>query len=168
MRQRGKKSAAALAVVPLASKHKLPEPPSDLPESGAALWKRIVSELPPDRFRFADLPLLEGYVRAVLLTDQAQEQLDAEGLIVETRLGPRAHPMLAVLDSATKRAAMLGTKLRLHPSSRMRPESASLQKTNGPRPWEFGADPEGAKFFQDDDPGARFFRGSSLADKFGF
>lgn len=136
MGTRGKKSAAALAVKPIARASKHVEPPGDLPEAGAALWRQIVQELPPEHFRFGDLPLLENFCRAVLLADEAQTQIDADGLVVDTRLGPKPNPALAIRDQAVKQQAALAAKLRLCVSSRVRAEDASLRKLDGPRPWD--------------------------------
>lgn len=146
MKQRGRKSAAALAVKPVTRAKKHVAPPEGMPEAGASLWRAIVEELPPEHFRFGDLPLLENYVRAVLLADEAQTQIDADGLVVGTRLGPKPNPALAIRDQAVKQQAALAAKLRLCVSSRVRAEDASLRKLDGPRPWDTG------------DPDEEFFR----------
>src|SRR5689334_824896 len=62
-RKPGRKSAAALSVVPF-EPAKRPDPPDNLGEAGTRLWHAAVSAYPAGHFDGA-LPLLEAYARTV-------------------------------------------------------------------------------------------------------
>ena len=141
-----RKSLAALSVVtPLARKR--PPPPAGLGESGNALWTDICKGFSHDHFSAADLPLLENYVRCVLLVSVCNEYL-SDGILTNDG---KAHPALAIRDAQLRNMASLATKLRLPVSSRIRSESKATRPGGLARPWE--TDPSNAKYFNDMFPG---------------
>lgn len=113
------------------------KPPTGLPAAARVLWQAIMRSTPEDQWRPGDLPLLAAFCRTTLLFDEAtthleHEQVDAVGKI---------SPWLRVATDHGKTLALLASKLRLAPSSRIRAESHSLQqRPTGPRPWERPSD----------------------------
>ena len=110
--------------------------PDDLPEPAAALWREIMQTTPEAQWRPGDVPLLATYTRTALLATEAAQRLEADGQLVDGRPSPWAR----LLAEHGKTLAALAGKLRLCPSSRTRPDAATLRHTPaGPRPWD---DPE--------------------------
>lgn len=133
MSTRGRQSASSLTVVKFAPLRKPPEPPAGLGAAAAELWTSIVRSLPADFFRPADLPLLEAYCVAADRKRQIDGHVSRDGLILDAL----PHPGLRMSRDEAGIMATLAVKLRLCPSSRTRPESASLRETHaGPRPWD--------------------------------
>ena len=132
-----RKSAAALSTVTTLTK-KRPAPPAELPESSAALWTSICNGLPADAFAPGDLPLLSAYCLAAHQKAGADVIAARDGLLI----GDKANPAIKLSMQLAGVMAALAGKLRLCPSSRTRPESASLKKsfTGSVRPWETSPD----------------------------
>lgn len=128
-----RQSAAAMSVVKLEQQR--PKAPPGLPEHGAALWNDICASYPPGHFAAGDLPLLDNYIRCVLILDKCNESLGEDGIFSPD--GMKAHPAIDIRDKQLKAMASLATKLRLPVSSRIRPDSASTRPTlSGPKPWQ--------------------------------
>ena len=98
MGSRGRKSAAALAVVPAvapASRYAAPEvvePPRALGEPGAALWQRVVAE-----YELSDVGSIEQLAQACAALDRAEacrQQIDADGEVRRSDTGLKEHPLL--------------------------------------------------------------------------
>src|SRR5215203_2068768 len=67
-------------------------PPPSLGEAGRDLWRRIVTD-----YRIDDAGGIEMLAQACAAADRAEtcaEHIRAEGEIVNTRSGPREHPLL--------------------------------------------------------------------------
>ena len=112
--------------------------PDGLTDSGRKFWESIVNGHDPDYFSASDVAMLEEFVRCRLIIDTCNETLGEDGLFVETQAGQKAHPALAVRDAQIRNLALLGGKLRLPVSSRVRSDSASTRPSGtGVRPWEF-------------------------------
>lgn len=142
--KRGRKSAAALQSIALATLRKPPSPPSGLSPAAAELWQSITNSLPASFFQPGDLPLLQAYCTAADRKNQIDAAVLREGIVLEGE----AHPGLRVSRDEASLMASLAVKLRLCQSSRTRPESASLKVAHsGPRPWDT-SDPA-AEFFDD-------------------
>ena len=130
---RGRKSAAKLQVVALASRRKPPEPPADLTPGALALWKSIVSSLPVDFFRPGDLPLLQAYVTSADRKCQVDAMIVEHGMIYDGKV----HLGLKISRDEGALMASLAVKLRLCQSARTRPESAHLRASHsGIRTWD--------------------------------
>lgn len=130
-----RKSAAALSVASIAQTPKRPEPPERLNTEAAALWRDITAQYPAGHFNAANLPLLEGFCRAVTTMRMADAILDREDLITPEG---KPHPALAIRDQQGKLACQFATKLRIAISSAVRADSASVRPgPGGARPWEF-------------------------------
>src|SRR5687767_7349624 len=80
MTQRGRKSSAALSVVPIAriGQPQRPEPPKHLSKAAAAVWREVVSGVRVDWFGRETWPLLEQYCRHVCLARVIAEAIPSE------------------------------------------------------------------------------------------
>jgi len=72
MNNRGRKSTASLQSGVLQHMRKPPQPPKELTEAAAQLWKNIVKNLPADYFRAGDLPLLQVYCTGHLAEESSR------------------------------------------------------------------------------------------------
>lgn len=107
-----RKSRAELAVIPIQpADHRL-RPPDDLGPDEAALFRYLVTSLPPSHFVEADRPLLTLYCEAVCMARRS-----AAGLAKNAKLAP-------VWERAARLATQMSSKLRLCPSSRLDPKTA--------------------------------------------
>jgi P27 family predicted phage terminase small subunit len=107
MRQRGRKSAAALAVIgkgpQLVAINPSPDPPAcpdHLGEPERRIWANVISEFSGSLTAFAVLVSgLEAHQRA----REARETIEEEGMVTVGRDGqPRAHPLLTTERDARK------------------------------------------------------------------
>lgn len=138
MKQRGRKSAAEIAVIGPAgvSTVRRPEPPAALGEHEVETWRRITGAFPADRFDAGAVPLLAQMVRhieaarkiaALIRAEEEGEEFDLDAW----RL------LLRDQDRESGRIAMLATRLRLTPQSRYVPHAGGARpQADAPRPWE--------------------------------
>src|SRR5262245_63813506 len=87
MRQRGRKSAEASAVVSVNGKGPRLEPPASLSEAERRVFVNLVTACDPDHFRASDLPLLVRYTESIVLADKAALEL-RKGAVVEGKSSP--------------------------------------------------------------------------------
>lgn len=141
MATRGRKSAAALSVV-AGSIDGRAQPPADLTEFQADLWRRTVAGEPADQFRTVTLQqLLKEYVRHVavahFLTEQI-EKFEPEWLATDDGL-KRYDRLLAMRVRETGAIGDKATKLRLTNQSRYTPQAAATASKRSAaerKPWE--------------------------------
>jgi hypothetical protein len=122
MRQRGRRSAASLVVLPNVdgSPRRL-EPPTDLRADERALFAQLVNACSPRHFVESDLPLLISFCQATLLARNSYPK------------------RLADWERAVRIQALLATRLRLSVQSRVDPKTiarAAAKERTGPAPWE--------------------------------
>lgn len=86
------------------------------------LWKEILGSYSNDYFNLGDVPMLVNYIRAKLLSDQAYENFTTQGHTLDTEKGLIANPAIKIWKDACGTLSVLGTKLRLAPNGRTRPE----------------------------------------------
>ena len=114
MQQRGRKSAAALAVVSSTAGGRLAPPPS-LTEDQRNVWLRTVNAKPPDWFSDEHVPLLEAYCRHVTFAAtiaRALAKVDPEWLLSDE--GIARHERLYKMHDREERAiSALATRMRL-------------------------------------------------------
>lgn len=113
--------------------------PAGFPPAARALWGRIMRSTPAGQFRDGDLPLLTLFCRVSLLAGEAVQHLEQDG---QVSADGKVSPWVKVASDHGKTLALLASKLRLAPSSRIRAESHSLRQQpafGGP----FADDPEG-------------------------
>jgi hypothetical protein len=141
MAQRGRKSAASLAVVsPIVDWR--PEAPSDLTDFQRALWGRVVASEPGDFFKGAGRQaLLKSFCRHVESADVLAKLIDGfehqwlgsdEGLA-------RYGALLRLREVETRAINSVATKLRLTNQARYTPVGAARAANDladGPKPWE--------------------------------
>ena len=136
MRQRERKSAAALAMIPIDGKPNRLQPPESLSEAESKVFIDLVTACEPQHFRPADLPLLVRYVEACVLADQAAEQLRL-GAVIEGK----PSPWVTIQEKAVRAMVALSMRLRLSPQSRIDPKTLGRQQGYvGPKPWELRPD----------------------------
>jgi hypothetical protein len=108
MRQRGRQSTASLSVVTTLPSHvQRLQPPADLDDTEAALFREIVAGSPPTHFAASDAPLLATYVQAIRISRRAAEASATDASHVAT------------WERAARVVASLATRLRLSPHSRV-------------------------------------------------
>jgi phage terminase small subunit len=136
MRQRGRKSAEALSVIPINGKPNRLQPPESLSEAERKVFVDLVTACEPQHFRPADLPLLVRYVEACILADQAAEQLRL-GAVIDGK----PSPWVTIQEKAVRAMVALSMRLRLSPQSRIDPKTLGRQQGYvGPKPWELRPD----------------------------
>jgi hypothetical protein len=124
MRQRGRKTADHLAV--LASNGDPPrlQPPEHLDGRERRLFVELTEACSPRQFAPSDLPLLTSYVQAILLSRSAVKKAATNAAA------------LTQWEKATRLAAMLATRLRLSPQSRLDPKTVARALPSGlKKPW---------------------------------
>jgi hypothetical protein len=100
-------------------------PPADLNAAERKSFVELIDACSPSHFAASDLPLLTSYVQATLLARQA-----APGAGEDSNL-------MGVWERAVKLQAILATKLRLSPQSRVEPKTLARQQPDcGRKPWE--------------------------------
>jgi hypothetical protein len=136
MEQRGRKSAARLAIVRPDGVVSVPRllPPDDMPEEQARLWVEVVSSKPADWFEAASAQILADFCRhtvscrrlsAIIERLEAGDDLDIEQytkLLRAREVESRASKALATAMRLTQQATYSARK-----SSRV---------VNTPRPWQ--------------------------------
>lgn len=117
MRQRGRKSQASLAVLPVENiRHQL-QPPDHLSAKEAALFREVLLSAPADQFSLADQYLLATFCQITcLIRTQARTAAKAKK---ESRQGE-----FKLLFEACKTQSLIATKLRLTTHSRIVPHVA--------------------------------------------
>src|SRR5262245_14199883 len=129
MRKRGRPSSASLVAFPgVTDTSARLTPPSFLTNAEQSLFSEIVNGTDARHFVASDLPLLASYVKASLLARDAPDLSDEA---------------FAAWEKAVRVQAMLATKLRLSPQTRLDPETVKLREERlGPVTWEI---PEAVK-----------------------
>jgi hypothetical protein len=117
-----RRSPASFEVVAVDGKPDRLSPPSHLNKAERTLFSEIVGAVDPRHFIEGDLPLQCSYVNATLIARKAS----------------RDESKINVWEKATRMQAMLATRLRLSPQSRLDPKTVArrLPERSGPAPWE--------------------------------
>lgn len=142
MGARGRKSAAAEAVVITGAFGLRPEPPEDLTDRQAGIWRETVSSEPADFFNTAALrALLMDYCRHRESAENVSKIINSfQPEWLKSQDGSKRYQaLLRMRDMETRAAAQIATKLRLTNQSRYTPQAAATAARNvgrGPRPWE--------------------------------
>ncbi|MDR5777790.1 MULTISPECIES: hypothetical protein [unclassified Caballeronia] len=143
MAQRGRKSAASLAIaptVPIALEQRL-APPVHLSDAERAAWLELVNDQPAGAFSATHAPLLEMYCRHVVnARTLADELLNFERAWLARDDGLKRYDrLLAMSERESRAASSLATRLRItrqaveHPTTAGR--AIANQKKAG-KPWE--------------------------------
>ena len=128
MKQRGRKSAANLSIVPGVVDERPPAPDDLLPHEREQ-WNSITAPREPAFFDDAILPLLKEYCRLtsqVALMAEQIEAFDMEWLAVED--GAKQYKLISdIRDKAQGRLISLARSMRLTPQSRYQPDKSSVK-----------------------------------------
>jgi hypothetical protein len=123
-----------------------PAPPEAFSKAESVVWHRIVEACPPEWFTPENQPLLARLCFLIVMTEQQEAKLRADGFIFADKNAARAY------FDATKQIVHISTKLRLSPQSRYNRFEASSRMRNRAthRLWD---DDEGPKLrvVSDDD-----------------
>lgn len=142
MEGRGKKSAASLSVASVSALPSRIEPPSDLTDAQAEVWRAVVATKPVEWFDADTSPLLSEYCRAAVMCNMLALQVEAllsGGDTAEVAVNLK--PLLDMRDKESKRLVSIGTKLRLTQQSRYTPkaaDTANRRSGGGGKVWQFG------------------------------
>lgn len=139
MKQRGRKSADALAIASRAAgaleTHVRPDAPYDLTDDEAAIWRGVTQQMPGNWFGPETYPLLTQYCRHIVRSHrvsqliQAQEQSDDMALENYDRL-------LKMQERESRAIATLATKMRLAQQSTIAPDLKKKGAIGLKRPWQ--------------------------------
>ena len=139
MRQRGRKSAAALSVIAVDGEPNRLLPPASLGDVERTVFVDLVTACDPKHFRPSDLPLLCRYCETAVLAEQAALEL-RRGAVV----AGKPSPSITIQEKAVRAMVALSMRLRLSPQSRIDPKTLGRQQHQGPLPWEIRPDSEEA------------------------
>ncbi len=140
MKQRGRKSAAELAVAPVINVIPRPTAPDELSDEMAIEWDACVGRMPGAWLTREQHPLLVQYCRHILSARRIhqlilQMETDSDGEFDEDRW-----LRLQRAQAAQSAALMsLATKMRLTHQARRSADRAATEARDGgdlPRPWE--------------------------------
>jgi hypothetical protein len=137
MKQRGRKSAASLAVISTERGITRIGPPSTLSEGEAAVWTRIIDSKPAEHFGLKDVPHLTNYCRHVVKADVIDGLIKAfepEWLNDDDGL-KRYERLLTMAQRETGCIEKLARSMRLTHQSIYRADKVASTKSN-PRPWQ--------------------------------
>lgn len=146
MIQRGRKSAAKLAVVTPISGQR-PRAPRELTKAEAEIWKATVATKPADWFRPDSWPLLTSYCRHAVMVDRLTQDInrlptmsdDADNGVKMLGLLDK---LLAMRERETRSMSALARAMRLTHQSRLKAETAATahNRANGTsgarKPWQ--------------------------------
>jgi hypothetical protein len=129
LRQRGRRSAASLAAVPIDARARRPERPERLTAAEKAIWREITEKVRGGWF-YSSEHLLEAYVCTLGQWQQLQ------GCLQQVEPGSERYIELMRLQlSVTTLAGNLATKLRLTPRSTVDRYTPKVVPSS-PRPWQ--------------------------------
>ena len=106
-----RKSAEALSVQSRRQSSLSLRPRNGAPKDVARIFLELVGAAPANHFQMNDGVLLEQYAQAILLAQQAYDELSTNGPVIDGR----ASPWLVVLEKAHRSAVALSGRLRLAP-----------------------------------------------------
>jgi phage terminase small subunit len=125
MKQRGRRSAASLAITPVITHEPVPvQPPAALSEAARKVFLDLVSSVDPAHFEQSDVGLLCQYCEAQVMAERAAAEL-------QRGEGPPNARWLAAWREGTRTMKDLALRLRLSPQSRR--EKAKVER---PLTWD--------------------------------
>jgi phage terminase small subunit len=136
MRQRGRKSAAALSVIAVDGKPDRLLPPASLSDADRTVFVDLVTTCDPTHFQPSDLRLLCRYCEAPVLAEQAALEL-RRGAVVDGK----PSPWITIQEKAVRAMVSLSMRLRLSPQSRIDPKTLGRKQAyTGPLPRDLSGD----------------------------
>jgi hypothetical protein len=150
MGSRGRTSAAELSVISGGGVETIrrPEPPRDLTDEEAEVWRTVVNRLPADWFPAETLPMLAQYARHTIASKRVASMIEQLDLAVAADIKDGTTPAAAVLGTAkmldrllkmqereSRCIASLATKMRI--SQQTTYDKSRKKGSVGPKkPWE--------------------------------
>jgi hypothetical protein len=141
MAQRGRKSAASLAIVS-AITESLPPAPDCLTDDQKAEWESITASLPAGWFKREQYGLLAAYCQHATAAKLLARMIDTyhPAWLAEPAGLARFDKLLGMRERETKAMAALATRMRLTQQARYQPAGAARATANTgtgkSRPWE--------------------------------
>jgi hypothetical protein len=127
MGSRGRRSAAELSAVMLESKQVSTNPPSELSDAQAAVWRDAVSSMRGDKLARGAYPILVAYCRHVCRARMLESLISAfklEAVKEDLNNLPYLDKLLAMAERETRAATACARALRLTPQSIMHARTA--------------------------------------------
>jgi hypothetical protein len=136
--QRGRVSASARSMIATHTMADLekgtrPEPPEDLTEAEAKVWRNVVASMPPDWFSPATFPLLGLYCRHTAGLDFIDRVLRSLEKSKEPKAASEWRKMAQARRQECKVIYSLAVKMRLAQQSSYAPEKAYTVKNHARR-----------------------------------
>lgn len=137
MNQRGRKSASALAVLPVCGLERLPPPPENMPEDQGHIWDLVVKTPAFSLIGEEAYPLLAEYCRAVSTANKVAAEIESfdVSLITEDAGLKRWEKLLKLQAMVQGRVSDLALKLRIAPSAKNHRDKVPKEKP-AKKPWE--------------------------------
>jgi len=128
-----RRSAAAADFMPLTVEHDRPEPPPDMPDAQAVIWRKTVESMRATWFTPETHDLLRRYCFAMSEAARIESEL--------ARIGPGmpSYDRLAVRYSEMSKLALsYGRALRLTPKANKetKADGRDPRRSNYPKPWD--------------------------------
>ena len=134
MQQRGRKSAAELAIAPVVQVEPRPVAPRELTDEQAAEWDAVVSRMEAEHFTRERWALLAQYCRHVVAARRVAQLVAAVEGLHDLDLD-EYDKLLKMQEREGRALSSLATRMRLTPASEQdRRKSAREKKVS--RPWE--------------------------------
>jgi phage terminase small subunit len=118
-----RQSQSSLSIAHIGPGARRLEPPCELGEIEAVIFRRTVAGVPQDHFSAEDVDVLCAYCRAIALERRASDEL-----ATATTIGGQASPWLAVYATAVRAISTLTVRLRLGPKARHPGNTRRLSK----------------------------------------
>jgi hypothetical protein len=139
MKQRGRKSEAALATV-TAFPIRLLAPPADLSVEEAEVWSRVAATKPGDWWDAGSIPLLAQYCRATVQAELIADLVRQVGSAVLTdanKLGEYKE-LRKIQGALSGEITTLARSMRLTQQSRYNAKNSDTasRQANGRKPWQ--------------------------------
>ena len=131
--RRGRKTQAALAIVPKIPGHIRPAAPSDLSKAEQEVWKQIVDAMAPNWFGPETWPVLRELCFHVVTAKLVKQRLQ------KNSNDPKIFRQLILMCRGESKAITeLSMRLRITPSTRVNSRQAEREHRHGAtkRPWE--------------------------------
>jgi hypothetical protein len=138
--KRGRKSAAELAIAPVAHVIERPEPPYSLwRDAEADLFRQIVADLPPGWIGPRNSDLLAEYASHVVACQRLRQMIHAHESGGEAFDATEWRALMRAHAQQSARVQSLATALRITPQATLDPKAggrALAKHQTGRKPWE--------------------------------
>lgn len=130
MKQRGRKSAAALDAAALTTKR--PEPLKHLTAQQKEIWNRVVADLPADWFPRETLDMLAEYCEQVTISRKLSKQI----LSLPNDAVADTEKLIRLKEKTARVMVTLATKMRMSQQATYHPEKSKNTDAPAETPWQ--------------------------------